>query len=261
MTDDAELIRRLQMEDDQEASRLIFQKFYKRVFNYTFKLLRNHENAEEIVNDTFSQAFRKIENLRDSSKLLGWLYTIARNLALDQRRKIGRQLANIELVPFEEHSVKKHSSIYTADISTADIAAVSAYRNFRQSEANSDRIDVLKRLIRLLPRTDQKVMEFCYFDEKSQKEIAVLTNTTSKSVEHRLGRARNLVKAIVSQLDDLLHLLPYEESMMMGRYLLDKFSQEEIAELAGISPQAVADSLARVMKRWKKIIANQARQQ
>ena len=256
MVDNAELIRRLQMGDDQEASRLIFQKFYKRVFNYTFKLLRNHEDAEEIVNDTFSQAFGKIEKLRDSSKLLGWLYTIARNLALDHRRKIGRQLANIELLPFEEHSVKKHSSIYTADI-----AAVSAYRDFRQSEANSDRIGVLKRLIRLLPGTDREVMEFCYFDEKSQKEIAVLTNTTPKSVEHRLGRARNLLKAIVSQLDDLLHLLPYEESMMMGRYLLDKFSQEEIAELAGISPQAVVDSLERVMKRWKKIIANQARQQ
>lgn len=103
-------------------------------------------------------------------------------------------------------------------------------------------------------------MQCYYFDDWTQKEIAALMNITLKSVERRLARVRNLLKTIVSQLDDLLDLLPAEESMIMGRYLLDRFSHEEIAELVGISPQAVSDNLERVMKRWKKIIANQARQ-
>lgn len=257
MTNDAELIQRLLKDTgDQEAYHLIFQKYYEKVFRYTLKFLRNYEDAEEIANDTFSRAFRKMENLRDPAKLLRWLYTIARNLALNRQRDEDRRLAGTELLVYEESPAEEYTMLLTGDI-----AAVNIHRISGQSQENSEREITLKRLIHLLPEKDRQVMKCYYFDERPQKEIAELMNTTLKSVEHRLARTRNLLKTIVSQLGDLLSLLSSEESMMMGRYLLDRFSHEEIAELVGISPQDVADSLRRVMKRWKKIIANQATQQ
>ncbi|MDE0427169.1 MAG: sigma-70 family RNA polymerase sigma factor [Candidatus Poribacteria bacterium] len=229
MTNDAELIQRLLKDtDDQEAYHLIFQKYYEKVFRYTLKFLRNYEDAEEIANDTFSRAFRKMENLRDPAKLLRWLYTIARNLALNRQRDEDRRLAGTELLVYEESSVEEQTMLLTGDI-----AAINAYRAFGQSQVNSEREVVLRRLIHLLPEKDRQIMQYYYFYDWRQKKIAALMNTTFKSVEHRLARTRNLLKAIVSQLDDLLSLLSSEESMMMGRYLLDRFSHEEIAELVG----------------------------
>lgn len=256
MVSDAKLIRRLSKDpDDQEAYRLIFQKYHKKVFRYALKFLHNYEDAEEITNDTFSRAFRKVENIKNSEKLLGYLYRIAQNLALNRKRNDNRRLASTELLVYEEASAEEHTTLLTGDI-----AAVNAYRISGQSQENREQEVILKRLIHLLPEKDRQVMQYCYFDECLQTEIAVLMNTTLKSVEHRLGRTRKLLKTITSQLDDLLYILPTEESLIMGRYLLDGFSHEEIAELVGISPQAVADSLERVMKWWRKIIANQARQ-
>jgi len=89
------------------------------------------------------------------------------------------------------------------------------------------------------------------------EEIAEITDKTVRSVKHRVARATKLIKAIATQLSDLLNLLPDEEALLMRRYLFDGASPTEIAGLLGISPDAVVAGLEGVMQRWKKLIAKQ----
>ena len=149
------------------------------------------------------------------------------------------------------------------DANTA-ISPLAVYQRAQHAAAHWDRVVVIKRLIRLLPEEDRRVMALRYYDEFNHLDLkyddmAVLTGKTVKSVKHRVARATKLVGAIATRLNDLLNLLPAEEALMMRRYLLDRFSHTEIAEFLGISPQEVADGLEGVMRRWKKIIAKQKR--
>ena len=100
-------------------------------------------------------------------------------------------------------------------------------------------------------------MEGFHIEELTYREIAALSAVSEKSVDGRLTRTRKLVKAIAMQLSDLLNRLSDAEALMMRRYLFDGTSPEEIAESLGISPDAVAAGLERVMQRWKKIIDKQ----
>lgn len=130
MVSDAELIQRLSKDpDDQEAYRLIFHKSHKQIFKHALKFLYNYEDAEEITNDTFSRAFRKMENIKNPEKLLGYLYAIAQNLALNQQRDENRRLASTELLVYEESSAEAQTTLLTGDIS-----AVNAYRISEQSQ-------------------------------------------------------------------------------------------------------------------------------
>jgi len=254
LTDDAEWIRRWRETEDEEAASWIFQKYYKGVYNYAYQLLRNHHDAEEVAMDTFEKAFRKLETLKEPAKLGGWLCVIAHRRILNRQRDLARQLKDVELMSLDDSVGESEEAV-----SIADIAAVHVDKHTRHAEARQDRIAVLKRLIRLLPEQDRQVMERYHLEELTYKEIAALSTTTEKSVESRLARTRKLLKAIVTQFNDLLNLLSNAEALMMRRYLLDRFSHAEIAEFLGISPQEVADGLEHVMERWKKIITQQKR--
>ena len=257
--DDAELIQQFREADDEAAAQIfqtIVRKHSKFVFDCAFKLLKNHEDAEEVANDTFLKAFNSRTQLTAPEKWLGWLHTIATREAIDRLREADRQRIEIE-ASIDEPPLEEDNRV-----SIVDTASVGAYRRAQRAEARGARVAVIKRLIRLLPEEDQRVIALRYYDEFNHlnltyKEIAEITGKTVKSVKNRVGRVKKLVKAIDTQLNDLLTLLPDEQARIMGRYLLDAASHEEIAEFLGISPQEVAAGLARVMTRWKNIIKQQ----
>ena len=257
MIDDAKLIQQFIETDDEEVANRILQtiihKHHKFVFACAFKRLKNYEDAEEAASDTFRKALKRRKQLAAPERLVGWLYTIATRVAIDRLRKADPNRTEI-IESLDQPPVEGDNRV-----SSVDSASVRAYRRTRDAEAHGTRVGMIKRLIRLLPEEDRQVMAFRYYDEFNHleyKEIAERTGKTVKSVKNRVARATKLVRAIATQLNDLLSHLSDAEALMR-RYLFDGASHEEIAELLGISPQEVADSLERVMKRWKKLIAKQ----
>lgn len=251
MKANAEQIQHIKELDDDAALTLIFHVYYDAVYSCAFNLLRNHEDAEEVVNDTFAKAFRKMKKLRQVDNIAGWLFTVARNMAIDRIRKAARQAKHLTLVSIDESDEESYT------VSVSDIAALTVYKQARQTEEQRQRTARLKRIIRLLPRKDRRAMRLHYINGRTQKQIAALTATTVKSVKHRLKRARELVKTIESRLPYLLNRLPDDERKMMGRYLLNLSSRSDIARFLHVAPQDVVEGLNRAMARWKKIIKQQ----
>ena len=65
----------------------IYLQYYKPVYAYLMTLCQNEELAAELTQETFFRAVRSAGQFREGSDLRAWLYTIARNVFLDQTRR------------------------------------------------------------------------------------------------------------------------------------------------------------------------------
>ena len=84
--DDAQLIRSILSGDDTAFGTLV-QKYQKTVHALVWQKIGDFHHAEEITQDTFLQAYRKLATLRDPDLFARWLCVIANRLCIDWLRK------------------------------------------------------------------------------------------------------------------------------------------------------------------------------
>lgn len=91
--DDARLVG-LAQNGRQEAFAELYDRYFDRIFDFLSRMLRNRAEAEDVAQDTFIRAIRSIDRLESGNKFKSWLFTIARNTALNriEREKRTRPL-------------------------------------------------------------------------------------------------------------------------------------------------------------------------
>lgn len=72
---------------DEEAITLLIDRYLKSIFNFTYRLVGKPEDAEDITQETFLKMWRNIKKYRQGENFKTWLFTIARNTAIDWLRK------------------------------------------------------------------------------------------------------------------------------------------------------------------------------
>src|SRR5438128_10097531 len=65
---------------DQEAFRLIFERYSRPVMSFIYDLVSNRVLAEDLTQETFVRAYRSLRTLRKETKLSTWLFGIAKNV-------------------------------------------------------------------------------------------------------------------------------------------------------------------------------------
>lgn len=83
---DEELMRRAQ-EDDRRAFALLYERYSSAVLSYLYRMLGNVEDVESIGQEVFLRAFRFRATYRYPQKFSTWLFTITRNLAINNARR------------------------------------------------------------------------------------------------------------------------------------------------------------------------------
>ena len=76
---------------EERAFSLLYQRYFQRVYAFSFLRLRNHADTEEAVQETFTAVFRSINAYRGESSLVSWIYGIARNTVNNQLRRANAQ--------------------------------------------------------------------------------------------------------------------------------------------------------------------------
>ncbi len=76
---------------DKHAFRVLVQKHQRRAFSVALGLLRDENDAREIVQEAFIRVYRNLARFEGSSSFFTWLYRIITNLAIDHRRKPSRR--------------------------------------------------------------------------------------------------------------------------------------------------------------------------
>jgi RNA polymerase sigma-70 factor (ECF subfamily) len=81
---------------DQTAFNDLYERYFQRIYNFAYVRVRNHADAEEITQETFTGVFRCIEAFRGQASLVSWIYGIAKNTVNNHLRRLKNQEARFE---------------------------------------------------------------------------------------------------------------------------------------------------------------------
>jgi RNA polymerase sigma-70 factor (ECF subfamily) len=97
---DKQLAKRIRAGDENAFNELV-RTYQKPVYQVAYRILNSREDAEDVAQDVFIQAYRQIGNFRGDSSLFTWIYRIAVNAALNaQRKKKVRRFLSLESIGF-----------------------------------------------------------------------------------------------------------------------------------------------------------------
>lgn len=65
----------------------LFEEFGAPVYNYVLRMVGDADRADDITQDTFIKAYRKLDTLTDETSIRSWIYRIATNTAIDELRR------------------------------------------------------------------------------------------------------------------------------------------------------------------------------
>jgi RNA polymerase sigma-70 factor, ECF subfamily len=171
MNSTEELVARVRA-GDEEAFRLIFDRYSRPLLGFIFDMIGDRHTAEDLAQETFVRAYRGLQNLREETKLSTWLFAIAKNVAREQLRTRRRDAANVEIdgeESFELHDEKPSPAGQLLDKELNGVI-----------KAALSRLDEDKRLVFTL-----KVLQ-----QRSYEEIAEITGFSVGKLKTDLHRAR-----------------------------------------------------------------------
>ena len=176
---DVQLIRRI-LSGDDEAFSILMRKHQKGVHALIWRKIGDFQVAEEITQDTFIQAYKKLGTLEDPYRFDGWLYVIANRLCINwiQRNKAKMDRLNMqsleETLPEEvEEASHLHHTFHQ-----------------RETEAEKRRQNLVKTLLEKLPESERTVVTLYYLGEMTAKEIGKFLGVSVNTIKSRLRRAR-----------------------------------------------------------------------
>ena len=177
------LVRRA-VEGEAEASHLLYQHFVARIFNFVIGLVRVKEDAEDITQDAFVQAFQNMHALKDLAKFEQWLYRIARNEVYQRfrRKKTAEVPLDTELI----------TSIAGDDSKRAD-------PNPEDQCLGSELSKVIEGALSDLPLKMREVFILSVVHDKSYKEISEIVNRSLLAVKTDIYRARVFAKDAIKK--------------------------------------------------------------
>src|SRR5229473_1907865 len=181
-TDDRELVRRAQQED-QEAFEELVRRHQHRVFAVASGILRRREDVEDIAQQVFVKAYFSLKRFDQRAAFSTWLYKITVNECWDLLRK-----------------KKVRPLVYEADLSEeqARMIEVSEEKGSRAPDI-SERLEARQRVERLLEGLDERDRLMFILKEVegfSIEEIGKVLDLNANTVKVRLFRAR---RRVVSQ--------------------------------------------------------------
>jgi RNA polymerase sigma-70 factor (ECF subfamily) len=186
--DEAELLRRIAAGDERALGEL-YDRWSSRVHALVFRLLRDRDDAEDVVEDVFWQAWRqaaRYEPARGSAS--AWLMSIARTRALDRLRSASRRRE----APVADESARAAAAAAPAPPSSGPVAEV---------ESAERRTRVLAALAEL-PAEQREALELAYYEGLSQTEIADRTGQPLGTVKTRMRLALRKLRERLSALRD-----------------------------------------------------------
>ena len=86
---DGELVERARR-GDREAFRVLVERYQRKVAALAIGMLRNREDALDVVQDTFTKAFQSLDKFKGDSSFYTWIYRIGVNLCIDHQRRESR---------------------------------------------------------------------------------------------------------------------------------------------------------------------------
>ena len=168
MANEKVLISRAQSGDEQAFADLM-RMYYAFVYAIVIEIVNNPHDAEEVVQDTFLNAYRGLTQYEEQTKFRSWLATIARNRALNWLR--AQRMDTVSINEVKEHALQTPNTLDDQLI-------------------RDEQRKLIRRAMETLPQKDREIAHSYYLDGASYDELTRTHGLSYKAIAFRLSRAK-----------------------------------------------------------------------
>lgn len=170
---------------DYAAFELLYRRWQRPMLAYLYQLTRNYEDAGCLSQEVFLKVFNHVDRFDTARRFSTWLYTIARNSAIDFREAKSRRKG----IPFTDLEREEEDAIGIADRTPAANAPVEERLN--QGEANL----LLRQAIEGLPTVHREIIELVAIQGMSYEEASrILGGASLGTLRSRMFHALRLLR-------------------------------------------------------------------
>ena len=154
---------------DEEAFAELMRAYYAYVYTVVIKIVNNPHDAEEVIQDTFFNAYRGLPQLEDRRKFKGWLAKIARNRAHNWRRE--QKVDTVSIDEVSEHTLQNPDSP-------------------EEQLIRREQRELIRRAMGTLSEKDREIAHAYYLDGASYDELIQTHGLSYKAISVRLSRVK-----------------------------------------------------------------------
>lgn len=160
---------------DQYAQREIYRLYSKAMFNISYRITNDQDDAEDVLQEAFVSAFQNIESYKGTASFGAWLKRIVVNKALNLLKKIRPEFVPIEDADrYEEDYVQEGPEIQLS-------------------------VDHVKKAIQLLPEGYRVVFTLYLLEGYDHKEIAKILDITESTSKSQYNRSKKKIREILQK--------------------------------------------------------------
>ncbi|MBV1924195.1 MAG: sigma-70 family RNA polymerase sigma factor [Flavobacteriaceae bacterium] len=158
MIEEKLLVSNLQSNKDKEnAFRILVKEYKERLYWHIRKIVLNHDDTDDVLQNTFIKIFRNIDKFKGDSKLYTWMYRIATNESITFLNKKAK-INNVTIEEVQENAINSlESDVYF----------------------EGDKIQIqLQKAIATLPQKQQLIFNMKYFENHTYEQLSEILETS-----------------------------------------------------------------------------------
>ena len=199
-----------------DAFALLVDKYKERIFALVYAKVGQFQDAEDLTQDVFLEAYKNLSTLRRWDNFYPWLYSIASNQCKNYHRAQKRQVVTAHLVEQDEN--------HRMDVD----AHAEKLKNERVHDA-----------LAALPEMHRQVLMLRYMAGMKSKEIAQTLRVSPNTIDQRLMRARAKLKTILNE-----EMIPMIRTTLAERKLQPGFTAHVIELISNVKIQTAPHKTA-----------------
>jgi RNA polymerase sigma factor (sigma-70 family) len=162
--------------NDQKAQHEIYKLYYKAMYNTSLRILNHEAEAEDVMQESFLDAFRKLEEYKGEGSFGGWLRRIVVNNSIDLLKK----RKNLVALENEAYELADEPNGFADSVEY--------------------RVEEIKRAVPVLPEEHRVILSLFLFEGYDHEEISQILNITNNASRTRFSRAKSkLLKILADQ--------------------------------------------------------------
>ena len=181
---DSQLINRI-LEGDISGYSVLVDRYKDLAFTLAYRILGNHEDAEEVAQDAFVKAYHNLAGFRQQAKFSTWFFRIIYNTAISKKRLKKRRFLSLDDLP---------------------ALPVILGGSLNDESADEERGPILEKALLTLTEDERTLITLYYINDSSVEEIHAITGLSKSNVKIKLFRARKKLQEYVSVVADKAYI-------------------------------------------------------